>query len=66
MEKAIELMVDAHVRVGNRRALEDLKMHRQRLSADLHGRAGFDVSLAIAQRQIDEEIAAIEAGLQNL
>lgn len=66
MEKAIELMVDAHVRAGNRRALEDLKMHRQRVSADLQGRAGFDVSLAIAQRQIDEEIAAIEAGLKNL
>jgi hypothetical protein len=64
MSKAIEQIVDAYVRLNNRRALEDLKMHRQRLAVDLKSRTGFDFSLPIGQ--VDEEIAIIEAGLERL
>jgi hypothetical protein len=39
-------------------------MHRQRLAVDLKSRAGYDHSLTI--RQVDEEIAVIEAGLSRL
>jgi hypothetical protein len=64
MSEAIERIVDAYVRFNNRRALEDLMLHRQRLAIDLKSRTGFDFSLPI--RQVDEEIAVIEAGLERL
>jgi len=64
MSDAIKQIVDAYVRLDNRRALENLMMHRQRLAIDLKSRRGFDFSLPI--RQVDEEIAVIEAGLERL
>jgi len=67
MTKAIEGIVDAYVTLGDRRALEDLRMHRRRLAVELKGRSGsrsYDFSLPLGQ--IDEEIAAIEAGLERL
>jgi hypothetical protein len=64
MPNAIEQIVDAYVRLKNRRGLDELMMHRQRLAVDLKSRSGFDFSLPIAK--IDEEIAIIEAGLSRL
>lgn len=64
MPSAIEQIVDTYVRLKNRRGLEELMMHRQRLVVDLKGRSGYDFSLPI--RQIEEEIAAIAAGLDAL
>ena len=40
MTKAIEGIVDAYVKLGDRRSLEDLRMHRRRLAIDLNGRSG--------------------------
>ena len=64
MPSAIEQIVDTYVRLKNRRGLEALMMHRQRLVVDLKGRSGYDFSRPI--QQIDEEIAVIEAGLDRL
>jgi hypothetical protein len=65
MTSAIERIVDTYVKLGNRRALEDLRMHQRKLAVDLKARVGhYDVSLPLGQ--IDEEIAAIEAGLEKL
>jgi len=64
MPSAIEQIVDTYVRLKNRRGLEALMMHRQRLAVDLKGRSGYDFSRPI--QQIDEEISAIEAGLNRL
>lgn len=65
MPNAIEQIVDAHVRLKNRRGLDELMMHRQRLAVDLKSRSGnYDYSLLIGK--IDEEIAIIEAGLARL
>jgi hypothetical protein len=64
MSKAIEQIVDAYVRLNDGRALEDLRLHRQRLAVDLKHRTGYDFSLPIGQ--IDEEIAVIEAGIERL
>jgi hypothetical protein len=49
MDKAIEQIVDAYVRLQNRKALEDLRTHRQRLLSDLKGRSDsvYDVSGAM-------------------
>jgi hypothetical protein len=65
MPNAIEQIVDAYVRLKNRRGLDELMMHRQRLAVDLKSRSGkFDFSLPIGK--IDEEIAIIEEGLSRL
>jgi hypothetical protein len=63
MPSAIEQIVDTYVRLNNRRALEAMLMHRQRLSIGLKGR-GYHLSLA--SEKIDEDIAAIQAGLKRL
>lgn len=65
MPSTIEQIVDAYVRLKNRRGLDELMMHRQRLAVDLKSRSGnYDYSLLIGK--IDEEIAIIEAGLARL
>ncbi len=63
---AIEGIVDAYVKLGDRRALEDLRMHRRRLAVDLRVRTGgpYDFSRPISA--VHEDIAAIEAGLERL
>jgi hypothetical protein len=63
MEPAIKRIVDTYVRLGNRRAIEDLLMHRRRLSIDLKGRSGYDYSRPIDQ--IDEEIRIIADALRQ-
>ncbi|MDE2379546.1 hypothetical protein [Bradyrhizobium sp.] len=64
MSRAIEQIVETYVKLKNRRGLEELMLHRQRLAVDLKGRSGYDFSLPIGQ--IEEEIAIIEAGLVRL
>ena len=64
MKTAIEQIADVYIRLNNRRALEDLRMHRQRLAIDLKLRTGYDFSSPIGQ--IEDEIAVIEAGLERL
>jgi len=65
MSTAMEQIVDACVRLGNRRALEDLRLHRQKLAVDLKGKTGFDFSLLLIG-QLEEELAVIEKGLERL
>jgi hypothetical protein len=65
MSKAIELIVDGYVKVRGRKALEDLKAHRHRLASELKSLNGpLDLSSSI--KQLEEEIAAIDAGLAKL
>lgn len=65
MSKAIELIVNAYVRLNDRKALADLKAHRDRLAVDLKARADwFELNNSI--EQVDEEIEIIMAGLARL
>jgi transketolase C-terminal domain/subunit len=65
MLTAIEVIVRAYVRLKNRRALEEMLLHRQRLAVDLSTRSsGFDVSGPV--HQVEEDIAVIRAGLAEL
>ena len=64
MSSAIELIVDGYAGVKDRQSLEELRIHRRRLAGDLKAWAGFDCRLSIAQ--IEQDIAAIEAGLKTL
>jgi hypothetical protein len=66
LTKAIEGIVDAYVKLGDRRALEDLRMHRRRLAVDLKGRSSGPYDFSLPLGQIDDEIAAIEVGLERL
>ena len=61
----MEQIVDAYVRLGNRSALEDLRLHHQRLVVDLKGKTAFDFSL-LPIGQLEEELAVIEKGLERL
>ena len=64
MPTAIELIVGTYVLLKNRRALEEMLLHRQRLAVDLNSRSGFDASRS--PHQVDEDIAVIKAGLAVL
>jgi hypothetical protein len=64
MTEAIQKIVDAYVRLNNRQALEDLRMHRQRLAMNLKARTGYDLSLPLFQ--VEHEIAIVETGLDRL
>jgi hypothetical protein len=64
MLSAIEQIVDAYVRLNNRRALEEMMRHRQRLAIDLNSKSG--LSFAAPIRQVNEDIAVIGTGLAKL
>ena len=62
MPTAIELIVGTYVLLKNRRALEEMLLHRQRLAIDLNCRSGFDV-VSQPIDHVNEDITVIEAGL---
>lgn len=64
MSSAIELIVAGYARLKDRQSLEDLRTHRRHLAVDFKARTGFDCRTSIAK--IEQDIAAIEAGLQTL
>jgi hypothetical protein len=64
MSSAIELIVDGYARLNDHQSLEDLRMHRRRLALDLRATTGFDCGSSIAQ--LEQDIAAIEAGMEML
>ena len=65
MSEAIERIVGTYVKLRNRKVLEDMKVHRQRLITELKSVHGaFDSSLLI--KQLDDEMTVIEAGLTML
>jgi hypothetical protein len=66
MNKAIEQIVDAYIRLQNRKALEDLRAHRQGLLSDLKGRSDSVYDVSGPSRQLEDELAIIDAGLQKL
>jgi hypothetical protein len=61
---AIELIVDAYVRLGDHKSLEDLLAHRQRLAVNLKSLKGFNVRVPLGQ--IEKEIAEVLGGLNKL
>lgn len=64
MTSAIDTIVAAYFKLGNRSALEDLVGYRERLAGNMRGPAGYDFSIALDQ--LDREIAAVKNGLQQL
>ena len=64
MKSAIDQIVDAYVGLGNLRALQDLKLHRVNLAASVRSRTDFDFAVLLGQ--IDDDIVAIDKGLEQL
>ena len=64
MNSAIEQIVAAYVGLGNLQALKDLKSHRQNLAAIVRDRTDFNFAVLLGQ--IDDDLVAIEAGLERL
>jgi hypothetical protein len=66
MSDALKLIVDCFVSLKNRRALEEMREHRQRLRESLQEKTGgcFDLSSTI--RAFDSDIEIVEAGLTKL
>ena len=64
MPHAVGRIVDTYVQLDKRQGLEDLLLHRQRLALNFKARTGYDFSEPL--RQVEYEIAIIEAGLNPL
>ncbi len=66
MPTAIDLIVQGYVELNDRQALESLKKHREALAVHLREKKDgwFDYSASI--RQIEDELAIVEAGLAKL
>jgi hypothetical protein len=60
----IQRIVDAYVKLGDARALESLRDHREGLLNLLKLRSGFDFGLVM--EQFEHELRSIEQGLERL
>jgi hypothetical protein len=64
LPSAIGSIVSAHVSLKNRRALEEMRDHRDQLLRQLRAVTGLDPTTAI--ERVEEDIRAIEQGLEQL
>ncbi|WP_334537235.1 hypothetical protein [Bradyrhizobium sp. AZCC 2230] len=64
MSTAMQLIVAAYVRVRDRRSLADLLAHRRKVLGELQSVSGINPANAV--QAIQDEIAIIEAGLDEL
>lgn len=64
VSKAMELIVAGFVKVKDRRTLAELLMHRRKVLADLQAVSGINPESSI--RAVRDELAVIEAGLEDL
>ena len=64
MSRAMELIVAGYVKVKDRRALTDLIASRRKILRELQAVSG--ISPALAVQAVEDELAIIEAGLEQL
>jgi hypothetical protein len=64
LNSAIEQIVAAYVDLGSVQALQDLKLHREKLASSVRHRT--DSSFGVLLGQIEADLAAIDAGLDRL
>jgi hypothetical protein len=66
MSEAMNLIVAGYIRLKDRKALEDMRLHRQALRNDLNRSKGCLGIVGSSIRLVDEDILAIEEGLREL
>jgi hypothetical protein len=64
MSSPIKQIVSAYVRMKNREALEDMRMHRRQLLVDVQSKPGVDPRQSVLALQ--QDVALIEAGLRQI
>ena len=64
MNSAIELVVAAYVETNQLSALQDMKVHRERLAMSIRDRTDFNFWVLLGQ--LDDDIREIEAGIRRL
>jgi hypothetical protein len=64
MSGAIGLIVEGYVSLKDQKSLDELRMQRRKLIADLNACTGIDCTSTV--QQIEEEIVVIETGLARL
>lgn len=64
MSTSIELIVAGYVKVKNRKALEQLRVHRRKLLSELKEVTGINPINAV--QAVQDELVVIEAGLEEL
>ena len=64
MSRAIELIVEGYVSLKDKKSLDELRMQRRKLIADLNACTGIDCTSTV--QQIEEDIVVIEVGLARL
>ena len=64
MSGAIGLIVEGYVSLKDQNSLDDLRIQRRKLLAELSACTGIDCSTTI--QQIEEDLIVIEAGLARL
>lgn len=64
MSTAMEMIVAGYVKMRDRRALADLLAHRRKVLAELQAVSGINPRNAV--KAIQEELALVEAGLEEL
>jgi hypothetical protein len=64
VSNAMELIVAGYVKVRDRRALADLLAHRRKMLGELQDVSGINPANAV--QAVQDEIAIIEAGLEEL
>ena len=64
MSGAIGLIVEGYVSLKDQKSLDELRMQRRKLIADLNACTGIDCTSTV--QQIEEDIAVIEAVLARL
>jgi hypothetical protein len=63
MSQAMQLIVDGYVKLSGRKALQDLKEHRERLATELRS---LKLELSSTVGHLEREIAIIDEGLAKL
>jgi hypothetical protein len=63
MPSAIEQVVNIYVSLGSRQRLEAMRLERQQAVLELRNQSG---KLSAPVRQLEDEIAVIDGGLQKL
>ena len=66
LSRAIEQIINAYVRYNNRAALDNLKLHRQKMLIDIRARPPSDYDRSLITSDIEEDLALINAGLERL
>jgi len=65
MTEALKLIVNGHLSLKDREALEDLRAHRQRLRKQLEERMPSGIGAGPTMQLFDEELHVIQAALAS-